>query len=89
MSRLIDWLGGAEPDPRLAEGQRVNADADRCIQCGICGYNCPVGIQVRDYARQGLTVTDTACILCGNCVSVCPRGTLSIGLPEDSGEKML
>jgi len=54
----------------------VVADASRCVQCGICGYNCPVGIHVRDYARQGLAVTDPSCISCGNCVNMCPRGTL-------------
>lgn len=55
---------------------RVTADASRCVQCGVCGYNCPVGIPVRDYARQGLPVDDAACITCGNCIQVCPRGTL-------------
>lgn len=55
---------------------RVAADAVRCIQCGVCGYNCPMGIPVRDYARQGLTVSDDRCISCGQCIHVCPRGTL-------------
>ena len=55
---------------------RVAADAIRCVQCGTCGYNCPVGINVREYARQGLSITDAACITCGNCIEVCPRGTL-------------
>lgn len=55
---------------------QVQADAIRCIQCGVCGYNCPVGIDVRSYARQGLPVDDAACITCGQCIEVCPRGTL-------------
>ena len=55
---------------------RVASDATRCVQCGVCGYNCPVGIPVRDYARQGLMVDHAACITCGNCIQVCPRGTL-------------
>jgi Pyruvate/2-oxoacid:ferredoxin oxidoreductase delta subunit len=55
---------------------RVVSDASRCVQCGVCGYNCPVGISVRDYARQGLPVDDPRCITCGICVNVCPRGTL-------------
>ncbi len=54
----------------------VASDPRRCIQCGVCGYNCPVGIPVRDYARQGLVVDDPACIACGQCIQVCPRGTL-------------
>lgn len=55
---------------------RVQADGSRCVQCGVCGYNCPVGIDVRSYARQGLSVDDAACITCGQCIQVCPRGTL-------------
>lgn len=65
-----------QPPVKTLELGRVVADASRCVQCGVCGYNCPVGIPVRDYARQGLPVDDPACIACGNCVNVCPRGTL-------------
>jgi ferredoxin len=60
----------------LAQLGRVVPDASRCVQCGVCGYNCPVGIQVRDYAHRGLPVDDPTCITCGNCINVCPRGTL-------------
>ena len=63
------------PEKHVPMG-RVVPDASRCVQCGVCGYNCPVGIPVRDYARQGLPVDDPRCITCGNCVNVCPRGTL-------------
>ena len=58
---------------------QVTADASRCVQCGICGYNCPVGIEVREFARRGENVTDTRCISCGACVENCPRGTLKWG----------
>ncbi|MBI3176988.1 MAG: 4Fe-4S dicluster domain-containing protein [Chloroflexi bacterium] len=61
--------------PKTITGH-VAADAARCVQCGVCGYNCPVGIQVRDYARQGKTVDDPRCVQCGLCIAVCPRGTL-------------
>ncbi len=64
--------------PPFAEA-RVHADRTRCVQCGVCSYNCPVGIQVRDYARQGQVVLDPACIQCGQCIVVCPRGTLRWG----------
>lgn len=55
---------------------RVVPDASRCVQCGICGYNCPVGIPVRDYAHRGWPVDDPHCLTCGQCIQVCPRGTL-------------
>jgi ferredoxin len=58
---------------------QVAADPTRCVQCGICGYNCPVGIEVREYARRGRNVTDPRCISCGACIEKCPRGTLRWG----------
>ncbi|HZY41424.1 MAG TPA: 4Fe-4S dicluster domain-containing protein [Anaerolineae bacterium] len=61
---------------------RVAADATRCVQCGICGYNCPVGIQVREYAREGKIVDDPRCVKCGLCIEKCPRGTLRWESPE-------
>lgn len=61
--------------PKMDEG-RVAADATRCVQCGVCGYNCPVDIQVRDYAREGRIVDDPRCVKCGLCIQKCPRGTL-------------
>ena len=66
----------AAPPPGLWQ---VTADASRCVQCGICGYNCPVGIEVREFARRGENVTDSRCISCGACVEKCPRGTLKWG----------
>lgn len=77
---------GAEPQEEISvpEGAKsgllqVTSDASRCVQCGICGYNCPVGIEVREYARRGQNVTDSRCIACGECVAKCPRGTLRWG----------
>ena len=77
--KLRELLSPPEPSgtPPPPDGlYQVAADASRCVQCGICGYNCPVGIEVREYARRGQNVTDNRCILCGACVQQCPRGTL-------------
>ena len=68
--------GPADPPPGMSQ---ATADASRCMQCGICVYNCPVGIEVREYARRGENVTDSRCINCGACVENCPRGTLKWG----------
>lgn len=57
----------------LAQG-RVVFDSDRCVQCGVCSYNCPVGIDVRAFARTGQPVSDSRCLSCGQCVVRCPRG---------------
>ncbi len=60
----------------LAAGYVVS-DAARCVQCGICSYNCPLGIDVRAHAWRGQPVHDSHCITCGECVARCPRGVLS------------
>jgi NAD-dependent dihydropyrimidine dehydrogenase PreA subunit len=54
----------------------VVPDSGRCVQCGICSYNCPIGIDVRSFAWQGKPVRHSQCLTCGECVSRCPRGVL-------------
>ncbi len=61
---------------RLLARGIVVAEPGRCVECGICSFNCPSGIDVRAVAREGLAVTDRRCVLCGSCVARCPRGTL-------------
>ncbi|MBI4926783.1 MAG: 4Fe-4S dicluster domain-containing protein [Anaerolineae bacterium] len=59
----------------LFEGQ-VTPDSSRCVQCGICTYNCPIAIDVRRHAWTGQPVTRSECLTCGDCVQRCPRGVL-------------
>lgn len=61
----------------LSEGQVV-PDAERCVQCGICSYNCPINIDVRAHAWRGWPINDGHCLTCGQCVSRCPRGVLRL-----------
>ena len=60
----------------MVEGHVV-PDASRCVQCGICSYHCPIGIDVRRHAWLGIPVKDSHCLTCGECVNRCPRGVLS------------
>ncbi|MCC7117561.1 MAG: 4Fe-4S binding protein [Anaerolineales bacterium] len=59
----------------LSSGQ-VTPDPARCVQCGICTYNCPVDIDVRAHAWRGEPVIHSHCLTCGECVARCPRGAL-------------
>lgn len=68
-------LSQAKSNP-VAQNYRITTEETRCVQCGICGHNCPAGISVRDYARRGRVMDDARCFGCGLCVAKCPRGTL-------------
>lgn len=59
----------------LVQGYVV-PDSSRCVQCGICSYNCPINIDVRHHAWLGIPVKDSHCLTCGECVARCPRGVL-------------
>jgi Fe-S oxidoreductase len=54
----------------------VVPDASRCVQCGICSYNCPISIDVRNHAWLGMPIENSQCLTCGECVARCPRGVL-------------
>ncbi len=60
----------------MTTGQ-VSPDPSRCVQCGICSFNCPIGIDVRRYAWLGQPVINSRCLTCGECVARCPRGVLT------------
>ena len=54
----------------------------RCVQCGICSFNCPIGIDVRRHAWLGVNIEASQCLTCGECVRRCPRGVLSFERTE-------
>ncbi len=65
---------------------RVVPDSRRCVQCGICSYNCPIGVNVREYSWLNQPVIDSHCLACGECVKRCPRGVLQFeGIPQIEG----
>ncbi len=74
--KLFGTTETTDPRTLAAHDSVVTPDPIRCIQCGVCGYNCPVGIPVRDYACRGKIVDHPDCVQCGQCIEACPRGTL-------------
>ena len=69
---------------RALSQARVVPEAMRCVQCGICSFNCPMGIDVRAYAWREEPVDDSQCLACGECVARCPRGVLYFGTTDDT-----
>ncbi len=67
---------------RLLARGLVIPEPGRCVQCGMCEFNCPMGIEIRRFSRAARPVTDRRCILCGACVARCPRGTLRFEMDD-------
>ena len=68
-----------EPDRNRREAMAaayVVPELARCVQCGICSYNCPLGIDIRRHAWLGEPVRESRCLTCGECIKRCPRGVL-------------
>ncbi len=54
----------------------VVPEGNGCVQCGICSFYCPIGIDVRRHSWLCQPVKDSYCLTCGECVARCPRGVL-------------
>ena len=56
-------------------------DPERCARDGLCALECPLTLIEQDAAGLPTPVAhmEAACILCGHCVAVCPKGCLRVG----------
>lgn len=73
---LSKLIRPAQQKHKVLSSGWVVPDPDRCVQCGICSYNCPIQIDVRLHAIFGKPVQDSHCLTCGECIRRCPRSVL-------------
>jgi heterodisulfide reductase subunit C len=73
---LKNWLNAAETRRKVIVQGQVVPDSSRCVQCGVCTFHCPSGIDIRRHAWVGAAIKDSRCLTCGECVARCPRGVL-------------
>lgn len=71
----------------------IERDPNKCILCGLCVRACEevMGVGALGFVQRGFDtvvlpalgkrLSDTGCISCGQCVSVCPTGALQEHLP--------
>ena len=53
---------------------RVKCDIGKCVSCNKCKKVCPMDVDMTSNSRKRLNGTD--CILCLNCIEVCPGKAL-------------
>lgn len=69
---------------------KVAGNPEKCNGHAECIAVCPMDIRIIDYTRLHLRVLSSDCILCQNCINVCPDGALSLSLGvEAHGIEML
>ncbi len=56
---------------------KVKTVNSECIECKRCNNKCPMSIDVLEYVKKG-KINSLNCILCGECVDICPKKVLSI-----------
>ena len=60
---------------------RIKSKPESCIDCKKCNNKCPMSIDVNAAVKTG-SVKSYDCILCGECVDVCPKDVLSYRKPK-------
>lgn len=65
------WVGQRLQFPQI----HIAAEPSACIDCLRCNQKCPMSIDVNQWVKSG-GVQSMDCILCGECVDVCPKDVL-------------
>lgn len=75
---VVHWFAADRERYRNLASAWVTPEPRRCVQCGVCSFNCPMGLDVRRHVWRDEPVGDAACITCGECARRCPRGLLRL-----------
>jgi thioredoxin reductase/Pyruvate/2-oxoacid:ferredoxin oxidoreductase delta subunit len=63
---------------------KITPEPGKCIDCNVCNQYCQMGIDIKSRALQGKPVTliDTPCVACAECIVRCPMEILHLGAVE-------
>ena len=70
---------------------KITPEKGKCIDCNICNQYCQMGIDIKSRALRGepVTLVDTPCVGCAECVARCPMEILHLGeAPAPNGQKL-
>lgn len=64
---------------------RITPEKGKCIDCNVCNQFCQMGIDIKGRALRGepVTLADTPCVGCAECVVRCPMQILHLGDAPD------
>jgi cytochrome c oxidase accessory protein FixG len=71
---MYDWLRG-EKRGRLKKGKKVEENQGDCIDCKMCVYACPTGIDIRNG-------TQLECVNCTACIDACDTVMDKVNMPR-------
>ena len=70
--------------------KRITVDEKRCKREGLCATVCPMKIFVHEKGEAPVLQGTSHCVLCGQCIAVCPGGAITHSvLPPDKFEKIV
>ncbi len=60
---------------------KITPEKGKCIDCNVCNQFCQMGIDIKSRALKGepVTLADTPCVGCAECVVRCPMQILHLG----------
>ena len=60
---------------------KITPEKGKCIDCNVCNQYCQMGIDIKGRALRGepVTLVDTPCVGCQECIVRCPMQILHLG----------
>lgn len=76
--RFVAWVVRIEQPAMKVNGRFFKVDGNKCIKCGACAKNCPVGNIKMD--ENGKFSFGGDCVMCTRCSFNCPTNAFDIGM---------
>lgn len=83
MCHSICWMApfmiiGTKIKDRLGyPSLHLEADSEKCVQCGLCSKSCPMSLEIAKMV-QTHRLQNNECILCGECAAHCGKKAIKL-----------